>query len=272
MSNSQGDDLCERLFQGHGGTRVWDQIGALEVKLRVGGNLLASKCVSPRTRSLTGIFATRHTYARLSPFPKPGQVGVFSGQEVHIESDGGHIVGSRRFSRGEDGSVQVRPVWDDLDLLYFLGYALWNYCVTPFVFRWPGFSFQEGPTLNPEPGVSWRTLDVSYPPHFPTHSKSQRFYVNTQGLLVRLDYTAEVFGRWVHGAHFCQEYRVFGGLAFPTHRIVYPLLKSGHCLRLLSAMEGWIEDVRILPHGSSEWEEPPGTESGASLPIDGPHS
>ncbi|MBM4340770.1 MAG: hypothetical protein FJ110_14670 [Deltaproteobacteria bacterium] len=40
----------------------------------------------------------------------------------------------------------------------------------------------------------------------------------------RLDYTAEVVGQWAHAAHFCENFKDFGGLKAPTQRRVYPLL------------------------------------------------
>jgi hypothetical protein len=39
-------------------------------------------------------------------------------------------------------------------------------------------------------------------------------------LLTRLDYTAEVFGKWARGRHECRGHRSFDGLVFPTSRRV----------------------------------------------------
>jgi hypothetical protein len=95
-------------------------------------------------------------------------------------------------------------------------------------------------------GSCWQTLRVTYPPAFPTHSRQQTFYFDDQWLLRRLDYTAYVFGEWTRGAHYCEDHKNFDGLIFPTHRVVYPRLPSGHPLRLFSVMEGWVEDVEVV--------------------------
>lgn len=242
MDPSYPQDLLTHVLRGHGGVEVWDRLDALRVRLTVGGNLLAGKGISPRGRELTCTFSTRETYARLSPFPRVGQEGVFRGDSVQI-LEGSKVLGERKFPRGADGSVQVRHLWDNLDLLYFLGYALWNYAVTPFVFCWPGFRCEEAIPFSPAKGVVWRTLKVSYPPHFPTHCQHQVFYIDERGLIMRLDYVAEVFGRWVTGAHYCLEHRPFDDIMFATHRVVYPRMWTGQPLRLVSAMEGWIHEV-----------------------------
>ena len=50
--------------------------------------------------------------------------------------------------------------WDDLDALYFAGYAMWNYLNIPFLFDEPGFETEEGEPMEVE-GETWRRLDVN---------------------------------------------------------------------------------------------------------------
>jgi hypothetical protein len=138
-----------------------------------------------------------------------------------------------------------RIVWDDLDLLYFLGYALWNYAVAPFVFLWPEVTCREGDLWQEKDGSVWRRLHVTYPPTFPTHSRKQTYYFDNAGLLRRLDYTAEVFCDLARGAHYCEAPKEFDGLIFPTHRVVFARRGSGHPLRLISLMEGWVDSVVV---------------------------
>jgi len=121
-----------------------------------------------------------------------------------------------------------------------------NWLLQILGFLWPGFECAEGETWREKDGSRWRTLHVIYPPAFPTHSRKQTFYFDEQGLLRRLDYTAYVFSEWTRGAHYCSDHRTFDGLVFPSHRIVYPRLPSGHPFRLFSVMEGWVEDVEVV--------------------------
>lgn len=136
-------------------------------------------------------------------------------------------------------------MWDDLDVLYFLGYALWNYTVAPFVFSWPGVECRESGEWHEPDGAVWRTLDVRYPAGFPGHCRDQTYYFDRQGLLRRLDYTAEMFSDLARGAHLCEAHRSFDGFVWPTHRVVYPRRANGRPMRLFSVMEGWITSASV---------------------------
>jgi hypothetical protein len=212
----------------------------------VGGNIIASKFKSPRTRHLEVQIDTCRIRAQLSPFPAKGLRGIFEEDSVRIETSENAVVKQRAFARDADARVERHLIWDDLDLLYFLGYAVWNYAMTPYYFLWPGFDCEEGEMWRERDGSSWRSLRVSYPPAFPTHSRIQTFYFDDRCWLRRLDYTAHVFGEWTRGAHYCLDHRIFDGLVFPTHRVVYPRFSSGHPFKLFTAMEGWIDDAKII--------------------------
>jgi hypothetical protein len=175
-------------------------------------------------------------------------IGYFDGQHVRIETrNDARIVAQREMRWSADGTaVTHRFGWDDLDLLYFLGYALWNYAVTPFVFLWSGFECREGSPLRVRNGEMLRSLHVTYPPAFPTHCREQRFYFDKARRLRRIEYSADVFGGWARAVHECDSHRTFDGLVFPTHRIVFARSSSGRALRALSLMEGWVDHVAAL--------------------------
>lgn len=114
--------------------------------------------------------------------------------------------------------------WDDMHLLYFTGYAMWNYLTAPFSFTLPGFSTRELKDHN-ENGETWRVLEVTYPDDIPTHNKIQRFYYDEQFMLRRLDYEPEVlFG--ASATQYMFDYKISGGLTFPTLRRVVPRAAS----------------------------------------------
>jgi hypothetical protein len=221
-------------------------VRALRIQVRIRGNILALRLKSPRLRSFKVIVDTKRVHVSLDPFPRGGLRGVFDGRNVRIETnDEGRLLTQREVVRLTDGKVVRRIVWDDLDLLYFLAYALWNYAVAPFVFLWPGFECREGEPWHEPDGAVWRRLRVTYPPAFPTHSREQAYYFDNAGLLRRLDYTAEVFCELARGAHYCEAHKEFDGLIFPTHRVVFARRASGHPLRLVSLMEGWSDGVIV---------------------------
>jgi hypothetical protein len=189
------------------------------LEARAGGFALASKARRRAFAAYEARISTRDPRTVFPSWPKPGQRGVFDGDEVRIEDADGRLLAERRDPRSAfHGLLTVR--WDDLHLLYFAGYALWGYLNQPFLFARRGFEARE---IEPweERGETWRRLAVTFPPDVPAHSREQVFYFDDQLRLRRNDYTAEVFGGWARGAHYSDEHREFAGLRFPTRRRVY---------------------------------------------------
>ena len=149
----------------------------------------------------------------LAPHPEPGKRGVFENGDVRIETDDGRVIEERKNARAAFGGRR-NIWWDDLDLLYFGGYALWGYVVAPFIFTRPGFEVEE---IEPwrERGEEWPGLRVRWPETLPAHSREQLYYFGPDGLIRRNDYTAEVFGRWAKATHYCWDYRDFAGIQDP---------------------------------------------------------
>lgn len=230
--------LLREACDAHGGLIRWQQLTRVDVHLRVRPTLFLGKGLWPHTRTMTVQIDTRRLRAVLTPFPRPGQRGVFEGDDVRIESDDGTMVASLSNARAD---AQRRFVWNDLHALYFFGYAFWNYTQTPFLFLQPGFDVREGPSLG-----ALRTLNVHYPPHIPSHCTEQTFYFDDKGLLRRLDYTAEIFGRSVRGAHLVEAHRTFGGLVYPTHRYVRAIAPGGWLAPFPYAIEGWVDGMELV--------------------------
>jgi hypothetical protein len=152
-----------------------------------------------------------------SPWTGVGTVGHFVPDRVWITDGERRVIEDRRNPRASfAGHVHSTP-WDQLQRLYFTSYALWNYLSTPFLFTRPGFGLRE---LEPhqEGGDVWRRLLVRFPTDIPTHSDEQTFYFNEKGLLQRVDYVTDVAGGI--GAHYCYDHLSFGGIVFPTRRVV----------------------------------------------------
>lgn len=135
---------------------------------------------------------------------------------------------------------------DELDFLYFGGYATWNCLVTPFIFLRPGFKYALLPPLDDPRGKVSR-LAATFPPDIPTHSRRQVFYFDEQGLLTRLDYTTEVVGGWARAAHLCENYRDFGGLKAPTRRRVWPLFIGDKPMPFPNLVALDIDEIQPVP-------------------------
>ena len=107
------------------------------------------------------------------PYPEAGTRGVFEEGTVRIESDGHEVLAERSDARSAFRGLRHQLWWDKLDMLYFCGYALWNYLTIPFILTEPGFEVRE---LEPweEAGETWRRISVRFPREIHTHTLASR--------------------------------------------------------------------------------------------------
>jgi hypothetical protein len=192
----------------------------------------------------TGTVDTKEPHVVLDPHPEQGMRGVFEPNgDVRIESADGTVLEERKNARTAFGGRR-NIWWDDLDLLYFGGYALWGYVGAPFIFTRPGYEVEE---IEPwrEDGQVWPGLRVRFPEHIPAHSRDQSYYFGPDGLIRRNDYTAEVFGRWAKAAHYCWDYGDFSGFKVPTRRCAMPRGRGGRPVRAIKIVSIAIDDVRV---------------------------
>lgn len=241
---SRGSEVLVDAMDRHG-AQAWRTAGSIQAELQTGGLLWATR----GRRGFRGdaLVATRTVRTVLNRFPGDGRRGVFEPGRVWIETNDGRVAAERFGARELFSKPRRRLYWDDLDLLYFVGYALWNYLNAPFLLAEPGFEVRE---LEPGAGGDSRALAATFPPDVPTHCREQVFHFDANGLLSRLDYTAEVVGGWARAAHTCAEYRDFSGLWVAKRRRVTPRTKRGHALGHPTLVSIDIADARL--HGADE--------------------
>ncbi|MEE4262943.1 MAG: hypothetical protein V2I56_09650 [Desulfobacteraceae bacterium] len=217
------NDAVKNIIAAHGGEDFWNGLEALEAEISASGLLFTFK----RRPVLDHVRVTAYTHEPrfvFHDFPSAGLSGELVGdKEIRIVSNDGEIIQKRSDPRSAFKGLSRMLSWDDLDFIYFGGYATWNYLVTPFVFLRDGFRFE---VLDPVmiSSSSWLRLKVTMPDDLPAHSREQVFYFDDNWQLKRLDYVAEVVGGWAHAAHTCNNYRDFNGFRSPTHRRVRPIL------------------------------------------------
>ena len=234
-------DLLSLAISAAGGAERWEAAREAAFTMRSGGRAFEMRLKPRALRDVTGTVTIAEPRTVYRPYPMAGQRGVFEPDRVRIETDAGEVIAQREAPReafGGTSGLRRNLWWDHLDLLYFAGYALWNYASFPFMLTRPGFELSEGEPLEVR-GQPWRRLDVTFPPGFPTHSPEQSFFLDGDGLLRRHDYTAEPFGGWAKAVHLCGEHRSFDGLVVPTRRRVHPRLPNGSPLRPLTLV--WID-------------------------------
>jgi hypothetical protein len=243
--------LLDEVVAAHGGT-AWDAARELSVDASCSGWAFVMKRRRGSLSNFNGTVSTSEPRVVLSPYPEPGQRGVFEDGRVWIEDDSGRVLAERENARAYFKGRR-NLWWDDLDLLYFGGYALWGYMNAPFVFRWPGFEVEEAEPWH-EGGQTWRGLRVRFPEHMPAHSPEQIYYFGADGLLRRNDYTAQVFGGWAKATHYCWEPRELSGIVVPTRRAAMPRLPNGKPLRQFVLVSIAIRGLRAVPAAGARSE------------------
>ena len=242
-------ELLESVIEAHGGAGRFQSAQDVELDIESGGLAFAMRFRRPPAR-YTAHVSTTEPRTVISAWPDEDRRGVFERDSVRVESASGEVLARRDDPRADFGKLRRKLWWDELDLLYFAGYALWNYVNTPFMFLRPGFELDE---IEPwsEDGERWRRLRVRFPPDIPTHSREQEFYFDEGGRLRRLDYTAEVFGSWAKAAHYCHDHQEFDGLLVPTRRRVYPRKPDNRPRPRPTLVRLDIRDVTLAqPHGA----------------------
>jgi hypothetical protein len=211
-------DLLDLAIDAHGGWDRWLKLSKVTVRARIGGSLWASKG-HPGTQDVRLTAALHTQHVECSPFKAPGKHSVYEPGRTAVETDDGGVIATRTNPRSSFTGHKLTTPWDDPQLVYFQGYAIWTYLTTPFLFRSPGFQMREIEPWSAN-GEEWRRLKVTFPPNIHSHSTEQIFYFDAKGLLRRHDYSVDIIGG-TSSANYATEHEAFGGIVFPTKRRVY---------------------------------------------------
>jgi hypothetical protein len=245
MNKDKHPELIREVIDAHGGEALWNSIEALDAVISASGFLFKAKRRPVLDRVRMRAFAHEPRFIFFD-FPREGFTGELIGNgEVNIKDSEGRVTAVRHDPRESFTRISRQFAWDDLDFIYFGGYATWNYLTAPFIFLRKGFEFEMLELFQSSHG-SWLRLNVKFPPDIPTHSETQIFYFDEQRLLKRLDYTARVVGPWAHAAHLCADHRDFGGITASVTRRVYPLLIGNRPLSWPTLVSLDIHDIRTI--------------------------
>jgi len=239
------NDLINRICNAHGGIERWQMVESIQIQMDIFGPILLTKFKSPWLPNINANIFTDKPYVSIHDFPEEGHTGIFDGFDVYIFNANDKIYCERNYSNCDELKTKPRLHWDHLDLIYFLGYALWNYNCSPYIFRNKGFECHQGEDFLDNDGNVLSTLNVRYPRNIPTHCNQQVFYFDQKGLLKRQDYTADVISPLASGSHIFEDHKTFDGLVFPTHRRVFPRLWNGQPLKAIKVMDGRVKNILI---------------------------
>jgi hypothetical protein len=211
--------LLDLAIEAHGGWDRWQRLSKIRAEISAGGAIWPLKGHGGRLdfRANAHLDTQR---VELSPFKqRPDRSGIYEPERTTIETVEGGVLDSLTSPRGSFAGHTITTPWNDLQLVYFQGYALWTYLTTPFLLKRPGFQLREIEPWN-EGGERWRRLQVIFPLSIHSHSREQVFYFDARGLLRRHDYSVDIMGG-TSSAHYSTEHQVFNGIVFPTKRRVY---------------------------------------------------
>ena len=211
-------DLLELALQAHGGLDRWRLVQALDLRLTIGGALYRMKGFPEGLPSAAVRVDPCRPAVTTLPYLTASARGLFTPDRVWIEEADGQIVDERSTPRASFAGHVLRTPWDQLQRLYFTGYAVWNYLTLPFLLASTRIGSHE---IEPhrDNGDVWRRLQVTFPAEVPTHCAEQTLYFDQAGHLQRLDYDIDIASAAV--AHYCYDHATVSGLLFPTlHRVV----------------------------------------------------
>lgn len=256
-------DLLQEMLEAAGGLDRWRQVETVIVKGEMGGLILDIKSDFDSNPVRTATITAGTPGLIVEPYLEKETRGVFGGDFVRIESLDGQVKAERHNPR--DYFLRAPHKWkrffrwDSLDVLYFAGYAIWNYFNTPFFLAEPGVMTEEIDPWQDSDHKLYRCLRVAFPAGFHTHGSDQVFFVHTEGpelgLVHHFQYTAEILGSWAKAIHFTSNFGDFGGIRFPTTRRA--TLRDDVKLRRLRmalarrtmAMWGDLDSVEVLAAG-----------------------
>jgi hypothetical protein len=207
-----------RAIEAYGGKEIWKKTRHVEAIASARGLAFLLKWQPPfnhiKIKTEVG-----KPYITLQPINRSGDTGILDGNLVRLEDSSGNILRERKNPREKFPYGRRLFWWDILDLVYFAGYAFWNYLTLPALLLRNDIEWTE---LAPG------RLKACFPSIIPTHCPEQYFSFDPiTGLLRQHDYTAEVMGGWAMAAHIVLEHERWHDIPYPSKRRVTPRHEDG---------------------------------------------
>jgi hypothetical protein len=219
MAVSMKNGLLDSAVTAHGGLERWEDIESVRLEASITGGVWHLKG-RPDVLKEVVITATTGQERLTMDFPGQDKRSIFEPGRIVMETAAGEMVEARDDPVAHFAGQSAETPWDDIDVAYFSGEALWTYLTAPFLFTYPGFNFSEEPEPWLEDGEEWRRLRVEFPDSVASHTREQTFYFGADGLLRRHDYTVDILGGTA-GANYALDLRDVGGIIVPTKRRIY---------------------------------------------------
>jgi hypothetical protein len=219
-------DLAQFAIEAHGGLERWNRFSTVSAHLIQGGVFWGAKGKAGVLDDVTVKVDLRNEKVSHWPFGSPDRRSRFEPQRVALENANGEVLEELLQPRSSFEGHTFQTPWNDLQLAYFVGCAMWTYLNTPFFLARPDIQSEE---IEPwkEGGETWRRMKVRFPKDIATHSTEQTLYFDQQGFLKRHDYHVEISGD-IAGAHYVSDIKEFSGIVLPTKHRIFGLKPDGH--------------------------------------------
>ena len=212
------NDLLELAVKAHGGLERWNKVTSVNVAASITGAIWFVKSKGDVLRNVIMTIATKKERVT-TDFPGQDKRTIFEPARIVMEKTNGTLIDTRDDPEKSFQGQQRETPWDDIDVAYFCGEALWTYLNTPFLYTHEGFATEEISSIQVE-GEKWRRLTVTFPDSVKSHSREQISCFGPDGLLRRHDYTVDILGG-ATGLNYASEYRDVDGIIVPTKRRIY---------------------------------------------------
>jgi hypothetical protein len=211
-------ELLDVAIKAHGGLDRWNKVTSVRFGASITGAIWYLK---QKPDVLKNIVMNVETNAERVETGFVGQDNrsTFEPDRVVIEQRDGTLVEARDDPEASfEGQLPDTP-WDDVQVAYFSGEALWTYMNTPFLYHRDDFGTEEIAPIEVD-GETWRRLKVTFPDTVKSHTREQISCFGPDGLLRRHDYTVDILGGGT-GLNYATGYQDIDGIIVPTKRRVY---------------------------------------------------
>jgi hypothetical protein len=211
-------DLLNMAVEAHGGLARWSAVKTIEVELSITGAIWYVKG-RPNVLRDIAMRVDADQERVVTTFADKDVRTTFAPDRVLIEKKDGTLIENRDEPERSFTDQPAEAPWDDVQVAYFSGEALWTYLNTPFLYTQPGFVTEEIAPIEAD-GEKWRRLRVTFPDSVKSHTREQISCFGPDGLLRRHDYTVDILGG-ATGLNFALDYANVDGIMIPRQRRVY---------------------------------------------------
>ncbi len=171
-------ELLNLALKAHGGLDRWNKVKAIKVAASITGAIWYVKGKPDFLKNVVLTSDTRNEHVTVD-FPGQDKRAIFEPNRIVIETAGGSLIESHENPEESFAGQQRETPWNDIQVVYFVGEALWTYLNIPFLYTYDGFTCEEIASIQVE-GETWRRLKVTFPDNVKSHTRRTDLLLRTR--------------------------------------------------------------------------------------------